>query len=297
MLNYSAFRHALDKNIRYLVIGDPVSHSRSPGLQNAAFQFAGMGRPYARMQVDAADLPEFAGLAAKHLCGVNLTVPHKHAILPFCDEITPEAELCGSVNTLTVKDGRLFGDSTDGPGVAYALKKEFGFEPERKNILFLGAGGACRAAAFHLALNGAANIVIANRTAAKAQELADNINSSTSCCVSACSIADDDLLGKALREADAVIQATSCGLKDDDPSPISTSLITGECRFVFFDTIYKETALLRAVRAAGLRGAGGKQMLIGQGAASFRIWTGIEPDIAAMEEGFEEEISAEDTVC
>ena len=289
--------HALEKNIRYLVIGDPVSHSRSPGLQNAAFMLAGMGRPYARMQVDVADLPEFAGLAAKHLRGVNLTVPHKHAILPFCDEITPEAELCGSVNTLTVKDGKLCGDSTDGPGIAYALKKEFGFEPEKRKVLFLGAGGACRAAAFHLALKGAAEIVIANRTVSKAQELADRINSNTACRTSACSIVDNDALGKALREADVVIQATSCGLKDDDPSPIDTSLIADGCRFVLFDTIYKETALLRAARAAGLRGAGGKQMLIGQGAASFRIWTGIEPDVAAMEKGFEEEISTEDTVC
>ena len=94
-----------------------------------------------------------------------------------------------------------------------------------------------------------------------------------------------------------VIQATSCGLKDNDPSPVDTSLITNKCHFDLFDTIYKETALLRAVKAAGLRGAGGRQMLIGQGAASFRIWTGIEPDIEAMEKGFEEEISTEDTVC
>ena len=288
---------ALDKNIQYLVIGDPVSHSRSPGLQNAAFERANLGRPYARMQVDVADLPEFAQLAAKHLKGVNLTVPHKHAILPFCFEITPEAKLCGSVNTLTVKDGKLYGDSTDGVGIAYALKREFGFVPENKNILFLGSGGACRAAAFHLALKGAKNIIIANRTVAKAEELAQKINANTACSVAACDIADNDYLKKILPDIDMVIQATSCGLKESDPSPMDISLITKECRFDFFDTIYKETALLKAVRAAGLRGTGGKQMLIGQGAASFRIWTGIEPDMSAMEAGFEEDISMEDTVC
>ena len=297
MLNYTAFMRALDKNIKYLVIGDPVSHSRSPGLQNAAFTRAGLGKPYARMQVDVADLPEFAQLAAKHLSGVNLTVPHKHAILPFCDEITPEAKLCGSVNTLKIENGKLYGASTDGEGIAYALFREFGFVPEGKNILFLGSGGACRAAAFHLALKGAKEIVIANRTLSKAESLAQEINSNTSCFVSVCGIEDGVSLKKALVQADMVIQATSCGLKDDDPSPIDTSLISKECHFDFFDTIYKETALLKFVKSAGLRGTGGKQMLVGQGAASFRIWTGIEPDIAAMEEGFEETISTEDTVC
>ena len=134
---------AVDKNIRYLVIGDPVSHSRSTGLQNAAFEAASLGRPYARMHIEVNDLPEFAELAKRYLNGVNLTVPHKNAIVPLCDEVSPSALLCQSVNTLTVKDGKLYGDSTDGPGIEYALFKEFGFVPGGKKILFLGAGGAC----------------------------------------------------------------------------------------------------------------------------------------------------------
>ena len=297
MLNYDAFMRALDKNIQYLVIGSPVSHSRSPGMQNAAFESAGLGRPYARMHVDVNDIPEFAELAAKYLKGVNLTVPHKNAIVDYCFEIEKEAQLCGSVNTLSIRDGRLYGTSTDGQGIAYALFKEFGFTPENKNILFLGAGGACRATAFHLAFKGAAKISIANRTVSKAQELAENISKHTSCAAVACDIADNTSLKKILAETDLVIQATSCGLKDSDPSPIDTSLITPDCHFDCFDTIYKETTLLKTVREKGLRGAGGKQMLIGQGAASFRIWTGIEPDLNAMESGFEENISEEDTVC
>lgn len=297
MLNYSALMRALDKNIRYLVIGDPVSHSRSPGLQNAAFRSANLGRPYARLQVDVSDLPEFVRFAAEHLRGVNLTVPHKHAVVPLCDEISQQAKLCGSVNTLNIIGGRVLGDSTDGPGIEYALFKEFGFVPEGKKILFLGAGGACRATAFHLALRGADSITIANRTVSKAQELAKEISRNSSCNASGCDIADKTQLKTALAECDLVIQATSCGLKESDPPPIDTGLITSDCHFDCFDTIYKETALLKAVRACGLRGAGGKQMLIGQGAASFRIWTGIEPDISAMEAGFEEDISQEDTVC
>ena len=297
MLNYDAFMRAVERNIRYLVIGDPVSHSRSPGLQNAAFESAGLGSPYARMHVEVNDLPEFAELAKKYLSGVNLTVPHKNAIVPLCDTVSPSAQLCQSVNTLTIRDGKLHGTSTDGPGIEYALFKEFGFVPRDKVILFLGAGGACKATAFHLAEKGACKIIIANRTVSKAEELAESISANTECSCCACSISDNAVLKTHLETADLVIQATSCGLKESDPSPIDTALITDRCRFDCFDTIYKETALLRAVRAKNLRGAGGRQMLIGQGAESFRIWTGIEPDISAMEQGFEKDISQEDTVC
>ena len=297
MLNYIALSRALDKNIRYLVIGDPVSHSRSPGLQNAAFEAAGLGRPYARMQVDAKDMAEFVDFARKHLLGVNLTVPHKNIIVPFCDTISPEAQICGSVNTLKIEDGRIHGHSTDGVGLEYALSQEFGFTAANKRILFLGAGGACRATAFHFASKGAEKISIANRTLEKASELADEITSRTGTPACAYSINDDDSLRKLFLEADMVIQATSCGLKESDPSPVDPELITKDCHFDCFDTIYKETALLKAVKELGLRGAGGRQMLIGQGAASFRIWTGIEPDIKKMQSGFDDPISPEDSVC
>lgn len=297
MLNYTALINAVNRGITHLVLGDPVAHSRSPGLQNAAFEAEKLGRPYARLHIKVEDLPEFSDFARKYLKGVNLTVPHKHAIIPLCDEVDPAAALCGSVNTLAVRNGRLYGYSTDGPGLEYALKREFGFDAKGKNILFLGAGGACRATAFHLALNGAGSIVIANRTVEKAEELAGAISQNSTCSASGISITDEDSMKHALLDADAVIQATSCGLKEDDPSPIDTGWITQNCHFDLFDTIYKDTALQKACRAKGLRTAGGKFMLIGQGAASFRIWTGIEPDIEKMEKGFDEDISQEDTVC
>jgi hypothetical protein len=132
MLNYIALSRALDKNIRYLVIGDPVSHSRSPGLQNAAFEAAGLGRPYARMQVDAKDMAEFVDFARKHLLGVNLTVPHKNIIVPFCDTISTEALMCGSVNTLKIEDGKIHGHSTDGvPDFPDGLLRAYPFLDEQ----------------------------------------------------------------------------------------------------------------------------------------------------------------------
>ena len=297
MLNYTALLNAKSRGTAFLVLGDPVSHSRSPGLQNAAFEAAGLKKSYARFHIKVEDLPEFAAFARENLRGVNLTVPHKHAIIPLCDEVDPIAELCGSVNTLDIRDGKLYGYSTDGPGLEYALKREFDFDIPGKNILFLGAGGACRATAFHLAAKGAKFITIANRTKEKAIELAEMVTANSNCNANGISIADEESMKLALCRADVVIQATSCGLKDDDPSPFDTNWITSDCHFDLFDTIYKDTAIQKACRAKGLRTAGGKFMLIGQGAASFRIWTGIEPDIQAMERGFEEAISQEDTVC
>ena len=99
---------------RYTVIGDPIAHSRSPQMQNAGFAALGLGTPYGKLHVPVEDLPLFAEYARKHLAGANLTVPHKHRILPELAGMSREAELCGSVNTLIVRNGELYGDTTDG---------------------------------------------------------------------------------------------------------------------------------------------------------------------------------------
>ena len=127
--------------IKYLVIGDPVAHSRSPEMQNAAFESCGLGRPYGIRHVKPEELPEFFEYARKHFYGVNLTVPHKLLAAQLSDRLTGRAECCGSVNTLLIKDGIITGDSTDGIGLEEALKYCFDDEISGKNILFCGAGG------------------------------------------------------------------------------------------------------------------------------------------------------------
>ena len=107
---------------KYLVIGDPVGHSRSPGMQNAAFEACGMGRPYGMRHVTSLELPEFFEYARKNLAGVNITVPHKLQAALLADELTDRAEKCGSVNTLIIRDGKITGDSTDGVGLEKALE-------------------------------------------------------------------------------------------------------------------------------------------------------------------------------
>ena len=168
--------------IKYTVIGDPVSHSRSPGMQNAAFEAAGLGRPYGRTHVTGENFSSFISRARRELLGVNITVPHKETVIPFLDEIDPVAALCRSVNTLLIRDGIIKGYSTDGYGLEYALQENFAITPGGKTFCFTGCGGACRATAIHLASRGAGRIILFNRTLAKADDIAEIIRKNFSAC-------------------------------------------------------------------------------------------------------------------
>ena len=275
--------------IKYLVIGDPVAHSRSPHMQNAAFSACGLGEPYGIRRVTAEELPGFFEYARKNLLGVNITIPHKTAAAQLADSLTTRAELCGSVNTLIIKDGHITGDSTDGVGLERALRSNFGIEVASKTILFLGAGGAARATSIHFAMQKCAKIIFANRTAANAQMLADEISAlpgnTTECQV--IPIADQKALRTALAEADILIQATSLGLKESDPPPFELELLKDCGKLYIFDTIYRRTPLLQYASMLGIPAVGGKEMLVHQGAASFEAWTGIKPPLEKMREGFE----------
>ena len=288
MLNWSEV-DGPEAGVEYLVIGDPIGHSRSPGMQNAAFEACGLGRPYGRLRVAPDDLGEFVELARRRLKGVNLTVPHKHGVLPFLDWIDPEAAPGGSVNTLVIRDGLIRGFSTDGAGLEAALTEEFHKPVTGASFLFLGAGGAAHATAFHLAGRGAGSIVIANRTGAKAAELADGIAAfRPGVAVAALELADTTGLRRAAAAADFIIQATSLGLRDTDPPPIDLAVLEC-CRpdCAVFDTIYRRTPLLERAAASGLAAAGGRAMLIHQGARSFELWTGRPAPLEAMRRGFD----------
>lgn len=274
--------------IKYAVIGDPVGHSRSPGMQNPAFERAGLGRPYGRRHVRKEELADFIAEARKMLLGVNVTVPHKENVIPFLDEIDPLAELCRSVNTLDIRSGRIKGYSTDGYGLEYALRENFAVSPAGKTFCFAGCGGACRAAALHFAAASAGRIFLANRTLSRAESIAELIAEHfPQCEVRTFELNDSGRMQEAIAVSDVLIQTTSLGLKADDPPPFDLQLLDANRNIAVFDTIYQNTRLLQKAAASGLKCAGGKSMLIHQGAASFRIWTGLEPDIEAMKQGFE----------
>jgi len=270
-----------DPMLHFAVIGDPIGHSRSPLMHNAAFRALGIDADYTAIHVTREGLSDFLRSARMSLNGFNITVPHKNAVIPFLDGITPRAALAGSVNTVSVRDGKLFGDTTDGTGLERAVLEVFGLPLKGANVCILGCGGVVRALVFHLADAECARIRILNRTAEKAANLTDEVRAHAPALDCGFAALDDlPAVKNAFDGADLVLQCTSLGLRDGDGSPIDPALIPASA--CLFDTIYRETEILVRCRERGLRVSGGLPMLVHQGAESFRIWIGREAPVEIM---------------
>lgn len=158
------------------IFGDPVANSLSPAMHNAAFTYLKLPYIYVPFHVTPASLrAATAAIRALSLAGVNITVPHKEAVIPYLDRLDGFAGRCGAVNTIINRDGELVGYNTDGPGFTDSLRKDAGFEPAGKKIIILGAGGSARAVITQLLDEGAAEIIIINRTVTKVRSIADNL--------------------------------------------------------------------------------------------------------------------------
>lgn len=265
----------------YAVIGDPIAHSLSPVMHNAAFRSLGMDAEYIAVHVKADDLQAFAEDARKNLAGFNITVPHKKGIIPFLDEVEHTARIAGSVNTVLNRDGRLVGCSTDGYGLETAMNEAFGWSVPGGSAVFIGCGGAAHAVAFYFAGRGLRRMFILNRTLATAESLAGELkNHFPGFQVETGALADTEKAAAFLRQSEAAIQCTSLGLKPDDPPPLDPELLPQGIKL--FDTIYKPTPLLRYAKAHGIAHAAGLGMLLHQGARSFSIWTGVEAPVEVM---------------
>ena len=269
---------------QYGILGWPVAHSLSPLMQEAAFRHCGLPARYERIAVREAELAECVGrLRREGWSGWNVTVPHKEAIVALLDEVAPEALALRSVNTVANRDGRLVGCSTDGHGLAMALGEAFGIALPGLRIVFVGAGGAVRAVAGHLAKLGVAEMRFLNRTRDRAETLAADVRKLGQPCQTAAFSLDDPA---ALEGIDLVVQGTSLGLHDDDPLPIDPGAIP--LQVPVFDMIYRETPLLKAVRHRGGRAADGAGMLLHQGALAFEFWTGRPAPLEVMRAALEE---------
>ncbi len=275
----------------YALFGDPVAHSLSPAMQNAAFSSLGLDCCYVPFRVRPEDLPTaVAALRALGMGGANVTIPHKERIVSYLDEVDAEAALIGAVNTIVNREGWLVGYNTDGRGFLEALAVEAGFSPEGKAAVLLGAGGAARACAFALALKGARHLFIFNRTPYRAAALADELRAKTGCSASAAGLHEEKILRQALEEADLVVHASPVGMHPhaEDPPIIDPALL--KPHLLVCDLVYNppETKLLRLARAAGCRVVGGVGMLVHQGALAFSLWTGREAPVGLMRQVVEE---------
>lgn len=265
----------------YAVIGCPVSHSLSPVMHNAALKALGLDAEYIAVLVPKEELEAFTLDARKNLAGFNITVPHKNAVIPFLDEISRDAELSGSVNTVTVSDGKLSGVSTDGYGLEAALAESFRYVIRDNSVTFIGCGGVVKALTFHFALHGIRKIHLLNRTLETAEKLAATLKEEFPLLsVETASISDDEKVGTFLNDSRLAVQCTSLGLKPEDPSPIRPELLPRD--IFFYDTIYKRTKLYAYAEEHGIPAASGLSMLLHQGAKSLSIWTGLEAPVEVM---------------
>ena len=265
----------------YAVIGDPIEHSLSPAMQNAAFEASKLDSVFLAFEVKSAQVGNaISGMRAFGIQGLSVTMPNKNSVVAFLDEVDRTAKLLGAVNTVKNDNGKLCGFNTDGVGALAALKAN-GVDPKGKKVALLGAGGAARAAAFALAKE-AGELSILNRTLESAAELADLLKQEFNANVIAYALSP--LAVKAnVGEADLLINATSVGMK---PNARQTLVAPEWLKpdSAVMDIVYDpiETKLARDAKAAGAKVVSGVEMLIYQGAASFEIWTGCSGPVEVM---------------
>ena len=257
----------------------------SPAMHNAAFAASGLDFIYIPFRVEKERLEEaIGGMRGLNIRGLNVTIPHKVAVIPFLDGLDELAGKIGAVNTIVNEDGRLTGHNTDAGGFLRALA-ESGIEPAGKKVVVLGAGGAARAIAFTLAGNGASPVIMNRKLEfGWAVSLAGQLEQAFNIKVEALELSETNLEA-ALRPADILVNATSVGMSPGtNDTPVPRRLLKPE--LAVFDVVYnpRKTRLLTEAGAAGAVTISGLEMLVWQGALAFEIWTGRKAPVALMRE-------------
>jgi shikimate dehydrogenase len=265
------------------VIGWPVEHSVSPQMHNAALRALGLDWCYVPFAVRPEALPQaVAGVRALGLRGLNATVPHKQALLPLMDELTPEARVIGAVNTVLVRENGLLGHNTDAQGFLRALR-EAGFEPKGCTALVLGAGGVARAIVYAL-LSVEASLTLLNRTPARAEALASEFAGYADSAHLEAGALDVPTLRRVSTRCGLIVNATTLGMWPQvETCPWPDELPIPPDAFCY-DVVYnpRETHWLRRARAEGCAAADGLGMLVHQGAEALELWTGQQAPVEVM---------------
>ncbi|PKL73456.1 MAG: shikimate dehydrogenase [Methanobacteriales archaeon HGW-Methanobacteriales-2] len=264
------------------IMGDPVEHSLSPTMHNAAFELLKLDYVYVPFHVKRGNLsPAMEGARNMGIKGLNLTIPHKIEVIKYLDELEGVAELIGAVNTVKFTENHVVGYNTDGFGAVKAIEEK---KPIKgKKIIILGAGGAARAISFQLILNGVGEVLIANRTQEKACNLKDELTETSNTSVDCLELGDE--LSLELEDADVLINTTPVGMyphHNDEPVVKADRM---HADLLVNDIVYNplETGLLREASKVGAQVVHGTKMLIYQGVEAFRIWTGVTPPVEVFE--------------
>ncbi len=273
------------------LFGYPVRHTASPAFQNAGFEAAGLDWVYLPFEVSPDELGRaIDGAAALGFRGLNLTIPHKQAVIEYLDGLSPEAEIIGAVNTVDIRDGILKGYNTDGRGFVRSIEEESGLDLAEKKVVVIGAGGAGRGVAVQAALDEASEVCVCDCDENRSRSVVSLIDSRIRAGVARFVPSTDSAIEESVRRCELFVDATPLGMKPDDRMSIDPDWLNPAS--LVYDLVYDppETRLLRAARQHGCRTQNGLGMLLYQGCIAFEIWTGIPAPVADMRRALEEAV-------
>jgi len=265
----------------------PIRHSGSPAIHNEAFAYLGLDYAYLAFEVDNDTLEDaIKGMRALQMPGANLSMPNKAAVIPYLDDLSPAARLCGAVNTIVNKDGFLTGHITDGVGYMRALKGD-GIDVIGKKMTIAGSGGAATAIQIQAALDGVKEISIFNikdKFWDNAKETVDKITEQTGCKAALYDLADLDKLKEEIEDSYLFANATGMGMKPREGQTYIPDKSFFRPELIVTDVVYSpaETAMLKMAKEAGCKTMNGMGMLLFQAAEAFYLWTGKEMPIDHM---------------
>lgn len=267
------------------LIGSPVGHSGSPAMYNYSFARLGLDYVYVAFDIREDEVKDaIAAMKTFKLRGCNVTMPCKTEAAKYMDELSPAARIIGAVNTIVNDNGRLTGHITDGEGFVNNLR-DHGVDVRGKKITVAGGGGAATAIQVQCALEGAREITIFRRSRDAAERIRAEV---PECVINVYDIADTAKMTAEIAESDIFVNATSVGMKPDEDQSVVKDVSAFRPGLVVADAVYnpEETRLLREAGEAGATCIGGKGMLLWQGAAAFKLYTGLEMPVSEVKDKF-----------
>lgn len=277
----------------YGLFGFPVGHSLSAPMHNAGFKYYRMSAIYLLFEVRPESLKRAVdSLRILGIDGVNVTIPHKENVIKYLDWVSKDAELIGAVNTIVNHSGRLLGYNTDCYGFMKALEEELGFSPMSRSVFILGAGGAARSVAYALVEAGARRIIVTDIVDRRAIKLVRSLQKKRANCECVAVRAGSRGLYELLLNSQLLVNATPCGMKSSDPSPIPKGYL--HKNLSVFDLVYnRNTNLIQSARRLGLKSTGGLGMLLYQGAKAFELWTKKKAPVDIMRRALKKSLGGE----
>ncbi len=273
----------------YGIFGHPVDHSLSPVMHNNGFSELDLDCVYVAFDILPTNIGEAVNaVRALGISGINVTIPHKQRIMAYLDEISSDAMLVGAVNTVSNVEGRLIGFNTDVGGLLRALKSDLDFTPEGTKVFLIGAGGASRAVIVGLGRNYVSEVVIANRTLSKAEDLAKEFGDHfPKIEFKAVMLSDEEKIKQSIVGSDIVINSSSAGMKRENPLDLPLYLLPKHAGI--YDLVYDptDTPLVKDAKKLGLKAHSGHSMLLFQGVESFEIWTGLTAPVETMKKALD----------